>query len=403
MANKYYFLKGGAEQYLRDLEGLLQRNGHEVMPFAMQDEKNWETEWSKYFVSPVQTEKVSFGWQGLRTAGRALYSCEAKRKFGQFLDEAKPDLVHVHNIYRQISPSILPEAKKRGLPVVLTAHDYALIAPNYSLFHDGEICEITKPDRYFKAVKHRCLKGSKAASFLVALEMWVQHKLKLYQNNVDRFIVPSRFLKAMMVDYGWPEDKIDVLPLFIDSNKFKPSYGGDYALYVGRLSQEKGLSTLVRAAALTKNVPVRIVGRGPEKKALERLAKEIGADNVTFPGFKRGADLQAEYSGARFNVIPSEWYEVFGLIAIEAYAYGKPVIASQIGGLAEVVRDGETGINSSVGSPEKLAEAISELWNSPDAAEEMGRAGRRWVEEEFTPEKHYEGLKEIYKKVGVEL
>src|SRR5688500_15401304 len=151
-ANKYYFLKGGAERYVFELRALLMKHWHTVVPFSMDDRRNMPTEWKRYFVSNVETEKVTFSLAGLRTAGRMLYSFEAKRKFKKLLDAAKPDLVHVHNIYHQISPSILPMAKKRGLPVVITVHDYKLIAPNYSLFHDGAICERTKPDRWWEAV-----------------------------------------------------------------------------------------------------------------------------------------------------------------------------------------------------------------------------------------------------------
>ncbi|MBN1585465.1 glycosyltransferase family 4 protein [Candidatus Uhrbacteria bacterium] len=404
LANKYYFLKGGAERHLFDLERLLAAHGHETVPFAMRDSRNRTTSWSRHFVSPVQTERVSFGWQGLRTVGRSLYSVEAKRKFSRLLDEVRPDLVHVHNIYRQISPSILPEAKRRGLPVVATVHDYALCAPNYSLYHDGKICEITRPNRYFRAVGHRCVKNSRAASLLAASELWLHDRLGLYRKNIDRFLVPSRFLKAMMVEYGWREETIDVLPLSIDANKYQPSYGkGGNVLFVGRLSQEKGVEVLIRAASLYRGVPFRIVGSGPEEGRLKSLASDLKADNVVFVGQKEGTELLDEYANCRLLVVPSEWYEVFGLVSLEGMAHGKPVIASRIGGLPEVVRDGETGVLTEAGNPVELAEAIYELWKSPETCEEMGRAGRRRIETVFTPERFYQGLKDAYAKVGVEI
>jgi glycosyltransferase involved in cell wall biosynthesis len=403
LANKYYFLKGGAERYLFDLAALLEQHGHLTAPFAMDDGRNRHTPWSKYFVSRVQTEHVSFGWQGLRTATRALYSLEAKGKFGRLLDEFKPDLVHVHNIYRQISPSILPEARKRHLPVVATVHDYALLAPNYTLYHDGAICEITRPDRFFEAVGHRCVKHSKAASWLAAAETSLHRRLHLYSNNINVFLAPSRFLKAMMMSYGWPEDRIEVLPHFIDCSHYNPTYGvGDYALYVGRLSPEKGIATLLRAAGLSKDIPLRIVGTGlpAEERRLKLLATEVGAAHVEFRGFKVGHELAEEYANARFVLIPSEWYEVFGLVALEAMARGKAVIASEIGGLPEVVKNGETGVLSAVGDPEHLAGVMSDLWNAPEMAEEMGRRGRQRAETEFSPEGHYQRLVEAYRRVG---
>lgn len=401
-ANKYFFLKGGAERYLFELRDLLAKHGHEVVPFAMEDARDLPTEWKRYFVSPVETERVRFGLSGLKTAGRMLYSFEARRKFAKLLDAAKPDLVHVHNIYHQISPSILPEAKKRGLPVVMTAHDYKLVAPNYSLFHDGAICERTKPDKYLEAVKHRCIKGSRLASALTAFEMMLHKRLGLYRDNVDLIVAPSRFVQALLVEYGLDAAKVAHVPHFVDASSWTPRHEGAYALYVGRLSEEKGVDVLIRAAAKRKDIPLRVVGTGPAEAALRTLAKELGAANVAFAGHRTGDELRKEYLGARFVVVPSVWYEVFGLIVLEAYASGKPVVVSQIGGLAELVREGETGLAASAGDVDDLAEKVAALWDSPLLCAEMGRAGRAWIERDFTPELHYERLVEVYGKVKSE-
>lgn len=387
-ANKFHYLKGGAERYAFDLAFQLNRFGHEIIPFSMQDSRNSKTAWSRNFVSPVQTERVSFGWQGLRTAGRMLYSFEARRRFRRLLDEAKPDLLHVHNIYHQLSPSFLPVAKERGLPIVMTAHDYALVAPNYSLYHDGAICEITKPDRFWKAVGHRCVKRSRAASALEALEFSLHRALGLYLNNLDVIIAPSRFLQATLADYGVPADLIVHIPHPVATEGRTVTAGGRYALFVGRLSPEKGVDTLIRAAAKAKEVPLQIVGTGPEEARLKALCRRLSADNVKFLGFKQGAELENAYAGAAFTVVPSVWYEVAGLVALESYAHGKPVIASQIGGLAEAVVDGETGLYVSAGDVDDLAEQMSRLWSDPAAAQEMGRAGRATVEKENNPETH---------------
>ncbi len=399
-ANKYYYLRGGAERYLFDLQRLLESKGHEVIPFAMRDWRDKPSRWWRYFVSPVTTEKVSISLAGLKTAGRSLFSFEAERKFSTLLDKVKPDLVHVHNIYRQISPSILPPAKKRGLPVVMTIHDYNLIAPNYTLFHDGQICEITKPKNYWAAVGHRCVKNSRTASALAAAELSLHRRLGLYEKNVDAYIAPSRFVRAILGEYGVGGDRIRVLPHFIDASAWEPRYEGDYALYVGRLSPEKGVDVLIRAAAAAKYVPLRIVGTGPEEDRLKRLVASLNAKNIEFRGFREGAELLAEYAGARFVVIPSVWYEVFGLTALEAYAAGKPVVASEIGGLAELIRPGETGVPVSAGDVGGLAEVLAGLFMDTAACERLGRAGRAWVEKDFTPDEHYRRLMAIYKEVS---
>jgi len=395
-ANKYYFLKGGAERYLFSLSALEREHGHDTLPFAMQDERNEPSEWARFFVSKVETERVRFDWQGARTAARMLYSFEARRKFARLIDVARPDVVHCHNIYHQISPSILGAAKSAGLPVVLTAHDYKLIAPNYLLFHDGEVCERTKPDRYWEALKHRCVKGSAAASALAAFEMSLHRTLGLWRRGVDRIIAPSRFLQTMLVNYDIPAEKIAYVPHFIDTREWVPSEGGDYALFVGRLSAEKGADVLVRAASLRPEIRVRIVGGGPQEQELRALAAKLHADNVTFAGPKYGEHLLAEYAGARFVVSPSVCYEVAGLAPLEAYAAGKPVIASRIGGLQEMVNESQTGYTFRPGDDAELSEQMARLWHSPVMANRMGAAGRMWVETSFTPQKHYDGVMAAY-------
>lgn len=394
-ANKYWYLKRGAERYMLDLAALLESHRHSVIPFAMRSDKDLSSEWSRYFVSPVLTDKVRFDWQGLRTAGRTLYSFEARRKFGKLLDEARPDLVHVHNIYHQISPSIIPEAGRRGLPVVMTAHDYNLIAPNYALYHDGSVCERTKPDRYWQAVIHRCVNGSLAASALAAFEKTVQKLLRLY-GALDRIIAPSRFVQGMLLAYGIDQSKVVHVPHFIDAAKVRPSYGGGYALFVGSLSPEKRVDVLIRAAARVPALRLRIVGAGPEERKLLQLAQGIGATNVVFAGFKAGEHLLAEYRGARFIAIQSSALETFGLTVLEAYASGKTAIVSRTGALPEVVRDGETALLASPASDEEWAEKMAQLWNDPGRCERMGRAGRAWAEKDFAPEQHYRRILEVY-------
>lgn len=401
-ANKYYYLKGGAERYMFELNALLRAHGHETVPFAMRDGKNEKTPWDEYFVSPVTTDKVTMSLSGLRTAGRVLYSFEAARKFDRLLAAADPDLVHVHNIYHQISPSILPKAKKRGLPVVMTAHDYKLIAPNYSLFHDGAICEHTKKDRFVQAIPNRCVKGSRLAGLLEAVEMVFHKASGLYLRNIDRIITPSAFMMALFEEYGVPAEQLTYVPHFIDLSKWgTPEYQqGEYALYVGRLSEEKGVDVLIKAAAKNPHVPVRIVGTGPEERALKRLAKSLGVKNVWFRGFKSGDELKAEYTHARYVVIPSVWYEVFGLIALEAFASGKPVIATQMGGLSELVLDGETGIAVSAGDVDDLAAQMDALWKDPASAAILGRLARKKAERDHSPEQHYERIMQVYRDVG---
>lgn len=397
-ANKFHYRRGGADIYALETADLLRCHGHEVVPFAMADARNEPTPWARFFVSPVVTEGRAGAWQALRTAGRFLWSFETARKFGTLLDEVKPELVHAHSLYHQLSPSLLPEARRRGVPVVMTAHDYGPLAPGYALYHDGALCEVTRPHAYWRAVAHRCVRGSYAASALCAAEHTLHRALGAWHRNVDLVIAPSRFVKAQYVAYGWPADRIVHIPHYVDLQAFQPVEGGDYVLFIGRLSPEKGVETLIRAAALRPDIRVHIAGDGPEAPRLRALAESLGAGNVVFRGFLSGAERAAAYAGARLVVVPSCWYEPFGLIVLEAYASGKPVVATQIGGLAELIEDGQTGLTASANDAPGLAERLAALWDNPAIAIEMGRRARRLIETEYTPELHYQRLMEAYAK-----
>jgi glycosyltransferase involved in cell wall biosynthesis len=230
--------------------------------------------------------------------------------------------------------------------------------------------------------------------------MHLHRRTGVYPGLVDRIIAPSAFMADLLQEFGLDGRKITHVPHPIDAKRWTPRYSGDYALFVGRLSREKGVDTLIRAAALAPKVPVRIVGTGPEDVRLHRLAESLGADNVTFVGFRHGEELKAEYERARFVVIPSVWYEVFGLVALEAYASGKPVVASRLGGLSELVREGETGLGVNPGDPKELAEALRALWNDEGRCDRLGQAARRWVERDFRPSDHYERIMEVYREAG---
>jgi glycosyltransferase involved in cell wall biosynthesis len=394
-ANKFHFRQGGADGYALDAAELLrERRGFAVAPFAMRHERNLQSEWSRYFVSEVETGRASSAWSALRTAARFLWSSEAARKFTRLAKAFKPDLVHAHNLYHQLSPSPLAAARRLGLPVVLTAHDYALLSPNYALFHDGAICErgLESP---WRAVGHRCVRGSRAASALCAAEVALHRALGAYRRNVDYVIAPSRFVQAKFLEAGWPEDRVVHLPHYVDSARWQPVYGGEYALYLGRLSEEKGVATLIEAAGRRPDIPLLIVGDGPERARLEARAHELGA-YVSFLGRLEGERLKRAVSGSKFVVVPSVWFEPFGLVALEAFAAGKPVIASQIGGLGELIDDGRTGLFVSAGKAQELARAMGELWDTPGVAESMGMNARREATLRYSVDGHLKGLTEVY-------
>lgn len=394
LANKYYFLKRGAERYVLDLEQMLRQHGHEAIPFAMQHPSNLPTPYSKYFVSQVETKKTRFDWQGLRTLGRMMFSFEAQEKISSLVRRVQPDLVHVNNIYYQISPSIFLTLRELGVPTVMTVHDYHLISPEYTRWSRHRVEDLSRMG-IVRAAFSRFHKNSFFASLAAAAAYRLHERMGLY-HLADHYIASTEFVKGELIKKGFVSTKIHVLPFGIDAKKITPAVGWDhgYVLYVGQLAEEKGLWPLLKAAKNLPRIKFKIVGTGAEEERAKRAAAALS--NVEFVGFAAGEVLWSMYRGARCVVVPSLWQEVFGLVALEAMAAGKPVIASNIGGLPEVVADRVTGLLVQPGSVPELVEAIQRLFSDHGLARAMGFAGRERVLRDFTMEKHYEGLMRIY-------
>ncbi|MFH2104991.1 MAG: glycosyltransferase family 4 protein [Parcubacteria group bacterium] len=399
LANKFHYLKGGAERHYFDLGELLEKRGHEVIPFTMADRRNKTSRYSQYFVSNVDIADPSSTSHKLKTASRIIYSLEAKRKIAALVEKTKPDIAHVHNIYHQLSPSILSALKKRGVPIVMTVHDFKLMCPAYLFYSQGEVCEKCKRYRYYNCVRRRCVKDSYGASLVNMTEMYIHRLLRIYKNNVDKFICPSVFLRDKLVEFGFPKEKLVVVPHFIDCQTIEPQYSGDYILYLGRLSREKGVATLLQAMAQVGGVKLKIAGNGPLENDLWTQKEKLSLDQVEFMGFLTGGELQRAIAGASLIVVPSESYETFGLSITEAYAQGKPVIASRIGALPEVVKEGETGYLFEAGDVDELADKIKQALADQASLEKIGERARRYVAREFTPEKYYDSIMEIYRGI----
>lgn len=395
--NKFHYPKAGADRYYFDLSQLLEKNGHQVIHFAMQDEKNVESPYSKYFVSQVDFSKVRLNKEGLRVAGRMLYSFEAKRKIEELIRDTKPDIAHIHNIYHQLSPSILPVLKKHGIPIVMTAHDYKLISPNYSMYHDGKICEHSKIYRFWNTVIRRCVKSSYLASLLSALEMGLHKLIGIYEKNINAIIVPSKFMRDKFIEYGQDEDKIKYIRYSIEAKKFNPGEIGDYLVFFGRLSEEKGIGVLLEAVKLVPEAKLKIVGSGPLEEKLKDQVKNLFMEKqVEFLGYKKGGELWDIVGNSLAVVLPSEWYENAPVSILEALALARPVLGSNIGGIPELIKEGETGLLFEPANSRDLAGKIKWAYENQNQVAAMGRRARQWAEEEFRPEEHYKKIMEVY-------
>jgi len=399
--NIYHYRRGGADCVYLDHAALMEQLGWENAFFSMHHPSNLDCEWSRYFIEEIQYGHEYSLAEKVEKATKVIYSFEAQRQLRRLIADYRPDIAHMHNIYHHLSPSILPVLKKAGIPSVMTAHDLKIVCPNNKMLTARGICEKCKIGKYYQVILNRCVQNSLAASSIISVESYLHRWLDSYRKNIDRFVVPSRFYIDKFVEWGWSRELFTYIPNFVDVGDFKPLYKpGNYFVYFGRLSFEKGVATLVRAAALA-DVPLKLVGTGPAESDLKALALELGAP-VEFVGYKTGPDLHQVVRESRATVLPSEWYENAPISMLESFALGKPAIGARIGGIPEMVQQHKTGWLFESGNVEELAAVLAEVAKTPDRdVEQFGRNAQNLVKTEFNRERYVQSTLEIYRDLGV--
>lgn len=388
--NKYWYDRGGADVYARWLARKLTSRGHEVCVFSVDHPQNDINGWKAEVISGVDTENRTIS-KIPKTIGRVFWSFEAQRKLRRFIEREQPDVAHVHNVYTQMSPSIFSVLRSADVPVVATVHDYGMTSANYSLFDAQGIDRIGS---WWSVVKRRGLQNSLIASVIGAMAFQLHKWMRVYPKGIDRMLFTSAFVKRLFAARRWSGDPGVVLPLpFELEDEISSTSREPYFLFAGRLHKTKGVHVLIEAARKT-GLPVRIVGDGPD---MEELRKQAGAmTNITFIGRLSREDALREMAGARAVVVPSIWWEPFGLVALEPQALGVPVIASHTGGLSEVVVHGQTGLHVEPGDVQQLVAAMQRLWNDPEEAKKMGQMGKRRVATQYKPEDHVDAIESVY-------
>lgn len=401
MGNKFLYLRGGTERVMFDLTAGLVERGHEVVPFAMRDDRNQATPWSRWFPPPRDYDAGGPGTK-LRLAAASIWDRASRRALEGLLEEARPDLAHLHNIYHQLSPSILAALRAAGVPTVMTLHDYKLACPTYTLFRDGRPCTECVGKRVpWGAGVHRCHRDSRAESWLVSIESTLHRTFDVYGRTVDRFVSPSRFLADVMVRHGIPAARVEVIPNAPrDAAAPHPPRARSErprVLYAGRLSREKGVDVLVEAARQVPDLELFVAGGGPLEDALRRSAE--GAPRVHFLGHLGPEALAQERARAWAVAVPSVWYENAPLTVLEAYAAGRPVLASDHGGLVEMVEPGVTGWRVPPGDPAAWASALARVARDPGAAADLGRQARERLEQRYTFEPFLDAHLALYRSL----
>ncbi|RME69473.1 MAG: glycosyltransferase family 1 protein, partial [Chloroflexi bacterium] len=335
----------------------------------------------------------------LRAALNAVWSRESQENIRRLIREKKPDVAHFHNTFLMVSPAAYYACKEAGVPVVQTLHNYRLICPGALLMRDGRVCEECVGRAVpWPGMVHACWRGSRLQTSVVTAMLTVHRAIKTWTEQVDFYIALTEFARRKFIEGGLPADKIVVKPNFITPDPGMGDHEENYALFVGRLSPEKGVQALLRAWRRLRDVPLKVVGDGPLMKEVQEFVGREGLQEVEVPGRRPRDEVFRLMREARALVFPSEWYETFGMTIAEAFACGLPVIASRLGAMAEIVEEGRTGLLFEPGNPEDLAAKVEWAWSHPEEMAEMGREARREYTQKYTAERNYQILMDIYRR-----
>lgn len=380
--HNFYKTPGGECSVVRAERSLLEAAGHNII---------------QHTIDSAEIAGYSYPSKVL-TFLQIPYNCSSAYRLDRFLKTHQPDVAHVHNVFPLLSPSIYGVLKKHRIPVVQTVHNYRFLCPNGLLFTQGRVCDDCLRVGKFAAVKNTCMHGSYTTSALYAAAIAIAWRTGNIPGNIDRFIALNLFGADMLHRGGVPAEKVRICGNFIASMAPAPQINKEpYILYLGRLSPEKGVRTLLKAMGnVPKAVSLKIAGSGPLDGELKDFVAHHPALQVQFLGFVSGAQKEQLIAKALCSVVPSEWYENFPISVLESLAQGTPVIASRIGGLPELITHGTTGLLYEPGNAEALSQSITQLVNDPQEAQRMASAALESARTRFSPEVHLQELNAIY-------
>jgi glycosyltransferase involved in cell wall biosynthesis len=389
-----YVQPGGEDQVFESEARLLKEYGHQV------------TQVQEQTTYPDGVVKK------LGVAVDCIWSRRWHREFRQMLQTSRPDVVHIHNFFPLISPSVYYACRREGVPVVQTLHNYRLLCASAEFYRDGKVCEECLHHGLLRGVRYGCYQGSKMGTAALSLMLGVHRRLRTWNNLVNCYVALTEFARHKMIEGGLPGDRIRVKPNFVlpdpgsketgtKETGFKETFweqgNGGYALFVGRLVKAKGVLSMMKAwEHLPRHIPLMIAGDGPCREQVEAELKSGKLPSVKYLGRLSRPDTLATMKKARFLVFPSEWYEGFPVTIAESFACGIPVICSRLGSMQEIVTDGLTGLHFQAGDAEDLAKKVQWAWEHPEEMDAMGRLARREFETKYTASRNIEMLEEIY-------
>lgn len=399
VANYRYFIAGGPEKYMFKFIEEAEKRGIEVIPFSVNNPQNEETPYSKYFAKPRSSElmysdtKKSIG-NLIGIVRATVWNYDAERRLRKMIRDTKPDAVYILHEVNHLSPAIIRAAKKEGIRVIHRISDFFMFCAKYDFLCENEICEACIHGDYSKAIEKRCVKGSKLGTMLRVLAMILYKRTKVFE-EVDQYICTCEFSKGKLIEGGVLADKITCIPTFIDTTHIKPCYEHDkYFLFLGRMVHQKGTIYAIEAMKWLKETDyvMKITGTISDSEEDQAIWKYIQDNDlkkkIVFTGFKHGQELEDLIAKATCIVCPAIWYENMPNTVIEAYAHGKPVVASRIGSLTEIVVDNETGMLFEMKNSEEMAQKLLMFVNNYSLSGKLGRIARAKCEKDYSEKIH---------------
>lgn len=377
LCHNFYREPGGEDRVLADEERLLLENGHQVVRFTRHS-------------NDIRGEG------GLRLAFGAVWNRKAAAELRAMVSSERADIVHFHNTVPLISPAAYYAARRGGAAVVQSLHNYRMICPNGTFFRDGRVCEVCSGKLFpWPSIRHACYRKSRAGSTVLSTMLATHRVLKTYANAVDAYIAMSQFSRQKLVSAGLPADRIELKPNFVSPDPGTGPGQGEYAVYLGRLSPEKGVDVMLDAwRRVDRSLPLKVVGNGP---LAERVRSAVDANpSVEWLPGRSDAQVRGILADAMFLVMPSVNYEGFPKTIVEALALGTPVVASRLGAMSELIDNGRTGMHFEAGSPEDLARTVNLLVRDRNSLAAMRVAARAEYEAKYTAERNYATLARIY-------
>jgi glycosyltransferase involved in cell wall biosynthesis len=406
LANYRYFVSGGPEQYMFAVTDMLERAGHEVIPFSVRYSRNRETPWSEFFVEPIAGDDEVYFRDHSRSFGaltkglqRAFYAPDVHASVSRLVAASKPDVALVQHYLRKLSPALLVALKDAGVPIVVRLSDFAMVCPEAHLLRDGRTCRRCITHGLHFSVRYRCVQGSIGVSAVACASMWFA-KWRRYFDLIDYFIAPSATLRDEMIAGGYDGSRIVVLPTFVDAAQFHPRGVRERRIvYVGRLSPEKGVDVLLDAYERVlrdeglRDIELLIAGEGEPAYTGQLVARAWRiSQQVKFVGSLDSEGVRRLLSGALLSVVPSLCYENLPNAMLESFAAGTPVAASDSGSMREVLRGTDAGFLFRPGDPGDLADGLVTVLSQADTLKRMGRSARLLAESRYDPETHLRGL-----------